>query len=114
MSFALRQTITCTVCQQQNVTEEPSSIIHLPAAKSIQWPLQSFLKSAEVNNYFCNFCNMHQQAILDNTLSKVGKYLIDHLKRFGQTEDTVIKDIQKVFCTQVLQVPLVDRWRNYL
>ena len=105
----IRQTISCTACQQYTSTENSSSILQLPVSESIQKSLNSYLESnflSGENEFFCNTSSSNNQALADHEISKVGDYLIIQVKRFLVFNQAVTKDITKISCTLTLTVPV--------
>ena len=71
----IKQTISCTACQQYTSAEYSSSILQLPVSESIQRFLTSYLESNFLsckNHFFCNTCSSNNQPLADQGMSKVG------------------------------------------
>ena len=100
----IRQTISCTACQQYTSAEDSS-----PVSGSIQNSLNSYLESNFLrgeNEFFCNIYSSNNQALADHEISKVGDCLIIQLKHFLVFNQAVTKDITKISCTPTLTVPV--------
>ena len=105
----LKNTITCNTCLENNIHEDPFSILQLPVADSVQQSVDMFLRSEDLigtNSYFCNVCSSHQPAVLEHEFSRLGNFLIIQLKRFSNFSGSVTKDARKVWCTSDLNIPI--------
>ena len=73
--------------------------------------LTDVLQSEELSgetSYFCNACAAYRSAYIEHSFSKLRQYLIVHLKGLTQQDNVFRKNIQKVFCTPNITVPVVD------
>ena len=107
----MRNEFTCDHCLRVNLNEDSFSVFQVPLSNSIQAALNKTLCSEELskdNPYYCNFCSEFRPALVEHSLSKVGRFLCIQLKRFINHGGNVIKDIQKVICNENISVPLVD------
>ena len=109
-SCHVKTVITCNTCLQRSVKEDPSHILQLPISDSVQNSITSFLRPEELNGsnlYFCNVCSALQPAVLEHHFSRIGTFLIVHLKRFLNLSDAVTKDTNLVNCVKDISIPVV-------
>ena len=79
--------------------------------KNIQSSLNSLLLPENLtaeNSYFCNVCSENRSATVNHYFSKVGSFLIIQLKRFANHQGQLIKDLNKVECSENIFVPVID------
>ena len=111
IQYSLKTEITCNSCMISSLNEESSAMLQVPIAETVQECLTDVLQSEELSgetSYFCNACAAYRSAYIEHSFSKLGQYLIVHLKRFTQQDNVFRKNIQKVFCTPNITVPVVD------
>ena len=105
----IRQIISCTACLQYTSTKDSSSVHQLPVSESIQKSVNSYLESnflSGENEFFCNICSSNNQTLADHEISKVGDYLTIQGKHLLVSNQTVTRDITKIYCTPTLTVPV--------
>ena len=112
--MSIRTTVICNTCYQEEISEEPTSILHLQPLKSLQTAIDSFLKSEQLtvdNARFCNFCSSIQPATLEKRICKCGSYVIIQLQRFNFVNGSLKKDASLVeIAPDVPKLPLhLDR-----
>ena len=64
----IRQTISCTACQQYTLTEDSYAILQLPVLGSIQRSLDAYLEAnflSDKNEFSFNICSSNNQALAD-------------------------------------------------
>ena len=67
----IRQSISCTACQQYTATKDSSSILQLPVSELTQRYLNSYFDSnflSGENEFFCNICSSNNQALADQEI----------------------------------------------
>ena len=104
----VKNTVTCNLCFQSSVTEDPFMILQLSVSDSTQSAIDSFLKPEELTNnnlFFCNYCASLQPAVLEHEFSRLGDFLIIQIKRFLNFSGTVTKNTKSVYCDPQINVP---------